>query len=565
MFAHQIIVVGGGLAGLRAAIEASRFCDVAVLSKVHPLRSHSVAAQGGVNAALGNVAEGEEDSWHLHAYDTVKGSDFLADQDAVKVLTREAPRRVIEMEHWGVPFSRTEEGKIAQRPFGGAGFPRTCYAADRTGHALLHTLYEQVIRRGIRCYDEWFVVALAADDEGICQGVLALDLLRGCLVRFQADAVILATGGAGRIYRRSTNALINTGHGAWLAYRAGVPLEDMEFVQFHPTTLYGTNILITEGARGEGGYLVNVEGDRFMRKYAPAAMELGPRDIVARAIQTEVNEGLGFQNEYVHLDLRHLGADRIKAVLPGIREIARHFADIDPIRDPIPVQPGQHYTMGGVDCNTDGETAIKGLFAVGECVCVSVHGANRLGGNSLLETLVFGKRAGERAGGYVLGRTDYGDRKALDDRLRRWDEKLRTLLDRTDGERPAYIRDEMRTAMMECVGVFREAGAMRGALGKIRELKARYRKVSLDYRGLTFNQDLIHALELEGMLDLAEIIALGALAREESRGSHYRLDFRERDDAKWLRHTLAYPTPEGPSLRFCPVALTEFEIEERTY
>jgi len=407
MIEHDIIVIGGGLAGLRAAIEAKKKgADVAIISKVYPIRSHSGAAQGGINASLGL-----DDSWESHALDTVKGSDYLADQDTVEILCREAPERVIEMENWGTNFSRTDDGNIAQRPFGGAGFPRTCYAGDRTGHDLLHTLYEQVLRAGIRIYSEWLVTRLIVDKDS-CAGFVAMNTADSKLESFRSKATILATGGYGRIYQRSTNAIINRGFGISLAYTAGVPLQDMEFVQFHPTTLLGTNILITEGARGEGGYLYNKDHERFMENYAANAMELAPRDIVARAIQTEIDEGRGFPGGYVQLDITHLGKKTINERLPGIRQIAIDFAGVDPVNEPIPVQPGQHYSMGGVSSNRDGQTPVKGLYAVGECACISVHGANRLGGNSLLDTVVFGKRAGAVASDHIrthknLCRTKY--------------------------------------------------------------------------------------------------------------------------------------------------------------
>ncbi|MFW9927127.1 MAG: FAD-dependent oxidoreductase, partial [Candidatus Thorarchaeota archaeon] len=376
-FDHDVLVVGAGLSGLRVAIELADRFDVAVVTKVHPLRSHSVAAQGGINASLG-----DDDSWKSHAFDTVKGSDYLADQDVVEILTKDAPRAVIENERWGTAFSRTEDGKIAQRPFGGAAFPRTCYAADKTGHNLLHTTFEQALRRGIRFYNEWFVTSLVKSADEIC-GLTAIDISSGEVHGFTGKAVVLATGGFGRVYAHSTNALINTGDGCALALRIGAPLKDMEFIQFHPTCLFGSSILITEGARGEGGYLVNSKGERFMDKYAPEKMELAPRDIVARAIRTEVLEGRGFEDEYVHLDLRHLGEKKIVERLPGIREICIHFAGIDPIHEPIPIQPAQHYSMGGIHTDKYGQTPITGLYSVGETACMSVHGANRLGGNSL--------------------------------------------------------------------------------------------------------------------------------------------------------------------------------------
>lgn len=410
MIYHEAIVVGGGLAGLRAAIELNRNnVRVAIISKVHPIRSHSVAAQGGINASLGNHPRGLYDNWEKHAFDTVKGSDYLADQDAVIRMTKEAAERIYEMEHWGCPFSRTSEGKIAQRPFGGAGFPRTCYAADKTGHALLHTLYQQIIkfkqaaeRKEITIYEEWLVTDLVVED-GICVGVIALDIVSGRLEAFQSGAVIFATGGAGRIYGRSTNALINTGMGMAIPYWTGVPLKDMEFIQFHPTTLLGKNILITEGCRGEGGYLLNNKGERFLEKYNDSKkdMEVAPRDIISRNIMYEIMAGGGFDNSYVHLDLTHLGEEKIAKRLPGIRDASMEFVGVDPVTAPIPIQPGQHYTMGGIDCNTECETSIKGFYAAGEAACVSVHGANRLGGNSLLDTIVFGAIAGSNAARYV--------------------------------------------------------------------------------------------------------------------------------------------------------------------
>ncbi|MCL4459120.1 MAG: FAD-binding protein [Chloroflexi bacterium] len=565
MIRHQILVVGGGLAGLRAAIEASDSLDVAILSRVHPVRSHSGAAQGGVNAALGNAPEGRDDSWERHAYDTIKGSDFLADQDAVEIMTKDALARIYEMEHWGTPFSRTKEGKIAQRPFGGAGFPRTAYAADKTGHVLLHTMYEQVVKRRIIVYPEWMVLSLVVED-GVCRGVIALHLPTGKLEPFFAEAVIFGTGGAGRIYARSTNALINTGSGIASAYRAGIPLKDTEFIQFHPTTLVGTNILITEGARGEGGYLINNMGERFMQNYAPAAMELAPRDIVARSILIEINEGRGFEDDYVYLDLRHLGREKIMERLPGIRDLAVNFAGVDPIDLPIPVQPGQHYTMGGIDTNYDGETAVKGFFAAGECACVSVHGANRLGGNSLLETIVFGQRAGWKAAEYIQGRemTEGGEHSLLQ-ALEETESRIERLLQSEGDEDPLVIREEMQALMTEKVGIFRERGPLREAYAKIEELQERYRRVRLAYKGNRFNLDLVRVLELEDMLAIAEIVTLGALVREESRGSHYRLDCRERDDQNWLKHTLAYHTPDGPRLEYEPVTITRFPPEARRY
>jgi succinate dehydrogenase / fumarate reductase flavoprotein subunit len=565
LLAHDILIIGGGLAGLRAAIEAKKSGrDVALLSKVHPLRSHSVAAQGGINAALGNAPTPTKDTWESHAFDTIKGSDYLADQDAVEIMCREAMERVIEMEHWGTLFSRTEDGKIAQRPFGGAGFPRACYAADRTGHNLLHTLYEQVIGLQIPVYEEWYVLSLVVED-GRCAGILGLNFFEGRITLIHAKAVILATGGYGRIYLRSTNAVINTGSGSFLAYQAGVPLEDAEFVQFHPTSLYGTNILITEGARGEGGYLINANGERFMERYAPHLMELGPRDIVARGTQTEIDQGRGFEGGYVHLDLRHLGREKIMNRLPGIRQIAMDFAGVDPISEPIPIQPAQHYSMGGIPTNATGETELPGLFAAGECACVSVHGANRLGGNSLLETLVFGERAGRKAAEQAGKEKKIPDRTIFQERLRVFQSGLEEMFKRKREEPSFLIREEMKTLMTSQAGIFRQESALLAAREKIKELKKRFLKIGIKQRDLAFNNELIQYWELEGMLHLAEVIVEGALARKESRGSHFRVDYPNRDDEHWLRHTLVFKTAEGVRLDYKKVSITSYPPKERTY
>ena len=565
MIYHEVIVVGGGLSGLRAAIGASEKADTALLSQVYPVRSHSGAAQGGVNASLANHPESSDDSWEKHAFDTVKGSDYLADQDAVEIMTKEAPLRVYELEHWGCPFSRFEDGMIAQRPFGGAGYPRTCYCADKTGHVMLHTMYEQAVKRGVKVYNEWVVVSLVIED-GVCRGVIAMNLVTGRLEAFQAEAVIFATGGYGRVYGNSTNAVINTGSGMAAAYHAGVGLKDMEFVQFHPTTLFGTNILITEGARGEGAYLVNNKGRRFMEDYAPSLMELAPRDIVSRSITTEINEGRGFENAYVHLDLRHLGAQKIMERLPGIRDIAIDFAGVDPIEKPIPVQPGAHYSMGGIDCNADCATEVKGFFAAGECSCVSVHGANRLGGNSLLETIVFGKRAGDAALKYlesVVGRKTGA--KVIESALEKTQARIKRLIEGTGDEDLSAVREEMKSVMFEDVGIFRQESRMKYAVEKIKELQERYRRGGIKYKGKKFNLDLLWNLELEGMLDVAEVIAKGALARQESRGSHSRIGLTERDDANWLKHTVAHYTPDGPEFSFKEVSITQWQPQARAY
>jgi succinate dehydrogenase / fumarate reductase flavoprotein subunit len=565
ILSHDILVIGGGLAGLRAAVEAKKSGrDVAILSKVHPLRSHSVAAQGGINAALGNAPAPAKDTWKNHAFDTIKGSDYLADQDAVEVMCREAMDRVIEMEHWGTLYSRNEDGKIAQRPFGGAGFPRTCYAADRTGHNLLHTLYEQVVGLQIPVYEEWYALSLVVG-EGRCVGVLVFHFFEGRIIPIQAKAVILATGGYGRTYFRSTNAVINTGSGCFLAYQVGVPLEDMEFVQFHPTSLFGTNILITEGARGEGGYLINAKGERFMERYAPHLLELGPRDIVARGTQTEIDQGRGFEGGYVHLDLRHLGREKILDRLPGIRQIAMDFAGVDPVLEPIPIQPAQHYSMGGIPTNVDGETQLHGLFAAGECACISVHGANRLGGNSLLETLVFGERAGKKAAEQADKETEIPDKTVFQNHLRAFQSGLKEIFGRKKEESTFLIRDELKALMTSQVGIFRKESALLASKEKIKELKKRFLRIGLKQKDLAFNNEFIQYWELEGMLQVAETIVEGASARKESRGSHFRVDYPNRDDEHWLRHTLAFRTAEGSKLDYKEVTITSYPPKERTY
>jgi len=565
MIYHEAIVVGAGLAGLRAAVETATELDTAIITQVPPVRSHSGAAQGGVNAPLGNNPDGKDDSVEKHSYDTIKGSDFLADQDAVELMISEAAPCIYELEHWGCPFSRTPEGKIAQRPFGGAGFPRTCYAADKTGLYMLHTLWERSVKLGIKTYEERFVTDLVVEN-GEAVGVIALNIVTGDFEPYMADVIIFCTGGPGQVYGRSTNALISTGSGAYIAYQRGVPLKDMEFIQFHPTTLFGTNILITEGARGEGGYLINNKGERFMSKYAPTAMELGPRDIVSRAIQTEINEGRGFEGGYVHLDLRHLGREKILERLPGIRELAINFAGVDPIEQPIPIQPGQHYSMGGISTDKTGATSIKGFYAAGECACVSVHGANRLGGNSLLETVVFGKIAGKHAKAYMKTKTDRRKGESAILRALEEQEQVREeLLARNGNENHAAIRDEMRQTMIEKVGIFRNGPQMKEALDKILELKERYKSIRVMNKGRKYNLDYLRAYELWGMLELAHVITLGAIKREESRGSHYRLDFPKRDDEKFLKHTMATWTPEGPKIWYTDVNVYKYKPVERKY
>lgn len=560
---HDVLVVGGGLAGLRAAIEIKKAgFDVAILSRVHPLRSHSVAAQGGINAALGNVSTGIKDSWENHALDTIKGSDYLADQNAVKILCQEAIEKVIELEHWGALFTRTKDGKIAQRSFGGTEFPRTCFISDRTGHHLLHTLFEQSVRLQIPLYAELIVLSLIVD-QGRCIGLLAFNLFDGKIVPFRAYSVIMATGGYGRIYLKSTNALINTGFGCNLAYQVGAPLKDMEFVQFHPTTLFGTNILISEAARGEGGILINARGERFMERYAPKLLELAPRDIVARAIQIEIDEGRGFEEGYVHLDLRHLGEKKIKELLPGIREIAIHFAGIDPIEHPLPVQPAQHYSMGGISTDLEGETPIVGLFAAGECACVSVHGANRLGGNSLLETIVFGARAGRKACKRIGGKKV--DQEIFKRYHKSFEDKLKIIFEGDGKESCSKIRDELREMMTSHVGIFREEKKLLLVKKNMEALKCRFRLIRLRSKPLAFNFELIQYFDLESMLNIAEVIIQGALERKESRGAHYRLDYPFRDDQKWLKHTLAYKDDGHIKLEYQEVMITEYPPIERKY
>lgn len=567
MLKHQVIVVGGGLAGLRAAVECARLgVDVAVLSLLYPVRSHSGAAQGGINAALANMPECQDDSPTKHAYDTIKGADFLADQDCAEIMTTDAPTRIYELEHWGVPFSRTPEGKIAQRPFGGAGYPRTCYAADKTGLYILHTLNEQAVKHRVKVYNEWAILSLASDGARN-HGLVALNLQTGEIGAFAADAVIFATGGSGRIYKRTSNAMQSTGFAIAVAYRAGIPLKDMEFVQFHPTTIIGTNILMTEGARGEGGYLINKDGERFMQRYAPKAMELAPRDIVSRSIQTEINEGRGLPDGggSVYLDLRHLGREKILERLPGIRDICLSFLGIDPIEKPIPIQPGQHFIMGGIDTDKDGATILPGVFAAGECACVSVHGANRLGGNSLLECVVMGQRAGVAAAQYARGVASAPNEAVVNDALKKTSAEVDALLKSEGKERLVTLRDAMQETMTDKVGIFRDEKGMTEAVATLRELRARYRNIGIDAKHRKFNLDLLRTIELGGMLDIAEATAAGALARKESRGAHSRLDFKTRDDANWLKHTLAYYTPEGARLDYKPVTITKWQPEERKY
>ncbi len=555
MHEYDVLVVGGGLAGLRAALEAQKYCETAVISKVHPIRSHSGAAQGGINAALSGT-----DSAHAHAFDTVKGSDYLADQDAVNVLCEEAPERILELDRFGVLFSRNEDGGIAQRPFGGAGFPRTCYAADRTGHSLLHALYEQCLRTGLKVFEEWFVTRLVVE-RGTVQGLIAYHIPTGELDAFKAKSIVLATGGYGRVYRKSTNAIINTGDGAALALNAGGRLMDMEFVQFHPTTLLGSNILISEAARGEGGTLTNSKGERFMSHYAKD-MELAPRDIVARAIQTEISEGRGVDGNHVDLRLTHLGREKIMSRLPGIRQISMDFAGIDPIEKPIPVEPGQHYSMGGIEADKSCATTVEGLFTCGEASCISVHGANRLGGNSLLETVVFGRIAGESASRRARAKASHGP---LENALKDEAARIERIKNGRKNDSVARIRDELKIAMTTSFQLFRNAETMMAGLQSIRNLCASMRTAGIRHEGREFNMAVCHYLELENMLQVAEAIAIGAIARKESRGSHWRTDFPMRDDASFLKHTIVTKTERGLEVSYKPVTLGVFPVKERVY
>jgi succinate dehydrogenase/fumarate reductase flavoprotein subunit len=556
---HDVLVVGAGCAGMRAAIAAhDAGADVAMISKLHPTRSHSGAAEGGINAALGNAAD---DSPEIHAYDTVKGSDYLGDQDSIEVFTAEAPGDIVQLEHWGAFFSRRDDGKLAQRPFGAAGSPRTVYAADITGHVLIQVLYEQVVKRDIKVYEEFFAWQLVVNDDR-CQGVICWDLLNGGLKTLGGKTVVMATGGAGRQYRVTTNAYACTGDGMAMALHAGLPLKDMEFMQFHPTTLYPSGVLLTEGCRGEGAFLINVEGERFMKNYAPNALELASRDVVSRSEQREIDAGRGI-NGSVMLDMRHLGAERIIDRLPGSRELSMTFAGVDPIYEPVPVRPGAHYHMGGISTDTDGATELTGLYAAGECACVSVHGANRLGGNSLMETITFGRRSGTAAAEWALTHTTIEVPESLE---RDAERKLNELLSRESGERPWKIREELGSSMLENFAVFRREEQMLRQREILHELRERYASVYVEDKGEVFNSDLTQAIELGNMLDTALCMVEAGIVRKESRGAHSRpYDYPDRDDEKFLHHSITRWRDGEVELSTAPVRMTKWEPQERTY
>ena len=578
---HDALVIGAGGAGLWAALELARAgVSTGVLTKLYPTRSHTGAAQGGVCASLGNL---EEDHWEWHMFDTVKGGDYLVDQDAAEVLAREAVETVIELEHMGLPFNRTPDGKIDQRRFGGhtrnfgeGPVKRSCFAADRTGHMILQTLYQNCIKAGVHFYDEYHVVDLLFEggdggDGGRAAGVVGYRIADGELHTFGAKAVLLATGGNGRMFSITSNAHSLTGDGMSLVYRHGIPLEDMEFYQFHPTGLYGLGILLSEAARGEGGTLLNGDGERFMSRYAPKLMELAPRDMVSRAIYLEIRDGRGAgpKKDYVLLDVRHLGRAIIEEKLPDITDFARVYLGVEPLTDPVPTVPTAHYAMGGIptDLRTrvvrdEANTVVEGLFSAGEAACVSVHGANRLGTNSLVDLLVFGRRAGREMAAYCRAAEVPSIAADVEEPVRSELEALRT---RPEGESPTTLKAELATLMMDNVGVFRTAKMMSAAVAGVAAIKERYARVRVRDTGRVFNTDLLEARELGYLIDGAEAMATSAIGRTESRGAHSRDDYPERDDVNFLAHTLAYRGEAGPSLRYKPVTITRFEPKPRTY
>jgi len=575
MLEHDVIIVGGGLAGCRAAVEIARTdanLNVAVIAKTHPIRSHSVAAQGGMAASLKNVDP--EDSWTAHAFDTVKGADYLADQDAVAILTQEAPDVVIDLEHMGVLFSRLADGRIAQRAFGGHSHHRTCYAADKTGHAILHELVNNLRRYGIQVYEEWYVMRLILED-GQAKGVVMFHLLDSHIAVVRAKAVMFATGGYGRVYNTTSNDYASTGDGLAMTAIAGLPLEDMEFVQFHPTGLYPAGVLISEAVRGEGAYLINSDGDRFMANYAPSRMELAPRDITSRAIASEIRAGRGIDPDgspggaFVYLDLRHMGKEKIMSRVPFCWEEAHRLVGIDAVTEPMPVRPTIHYCMGGIPVDLNGQVRsygnnlVDGFFAAGETACVSVHGANRLGSNSLLECVVYGRRTGATIAQYVQNR----ELPAVNEQeyLQAAEQQIQTLLEQSGKLRINQIRQAFQDCMTEYCGVFRTEKLMRQGLEKITELQQQYSQVYLDDKGNCWNTELVEALELHSLMVVGQTILASALNRQESRGAHFREDFSQRDDSNFLKHTMAYYSPSGIDIKFRPVVITMFPPQERKY
>ncbi len=559
---HDVLVIGAGLAGQRAALAAAQAgVSVGIISKVHPVRSHSNAAQGGINAALD-----VEDSWESHAFDTIKGSDYLGDQDAIEIMCREAPEELLNLEHIGVTFHRNEKGQLGTRAFGGASVARTYYVADITGQAIMHTLYEQLMKFNdlIDRYEEWFTTELAIDEDGGCVGAMTRNIRDGSMELFRAKSVILASGGNGQIWHPTTNALICTGDGIAMAYRAGARLMDMEMIQYHPTTLAGKGFLITEGARGEGAHLLNAKGERFMERYAPNKMELASRDVVSRAEQTEINEGRGFPDGTVALDITVVPRKRIHEALREIVLVGRDFAGVDITREPIHIKPGNHYTMGGVKTDIWGRTDVRSLYAAGEVACVSVHGGNRLGANSLLDTLIFGRRSGEDAAKHAKGRSYDGvARSVLSDEAAR----IAAIVgrERESGRRVSAIKAELGETMDSQVAVFRDEEGIAGALETVRRLREEARTAYIDDRGTVFNQDVLGALELENMLDCAETTCMAALDRKESRGAQFRTDFPERNDAEWLKHIDVSLNGDGPEIDYSPVTITDWQPQERTY
>jgi len=560
---HDIIIVGAGLAGLRAAVaaaETNNKLDIAVLSKHHPLRSHSVCAQGGTAAVMH-----EKDSFDLHAFDTVKGADYLADQDAVEFFVRQAPREIILTEHWGCPWSRTEDGKINQRPFGGHSAPRACFAADMTGFHEMHAIYgKATLYNNIKFYEEWFVTSIIVEN-ATAIGLTAIEMTTGEMNALAAKAIIMATGGHERIYEFTTFSYSTTGDGMAMAYRAGAPLEDMEFVQFHPTGLVPPGVLITEGARGEGGYLINANDERFMKRYASEKMEMAPRDVISRAEQTEILEGRGLQGPYgpyIALDLRHLGEEKINERLPLIRDVAIKLGGVDPVKEPIPIRPAAHYSMGGIKTNMKTETPIAGLYAAGECSCISLHGANRLGTNSTADCLVFGAVAGEEAAKRALS-TNL--REVSKEKLLSEEERVAEIFRKEGAERVSVIRDEMRRIMNEKAWIYRKGEQLESALKEIRELRKRFKNIKIEDKDKQFNTGFLSALQLDFMLELAEVTVVSAIPRTESRGAHSRRDYPKRDDQNWLKHTLAYYTKDGPRLEYIPVTITKWQPVARTY